>query len=239
MHGNNFFPEKISTEELLTIKLLDPYTFAAKYQQQPDPPGGGLFKVDNFPLHDHEPVIESTFITADTAETDKSYNDATVFSFWGVYKVTNQYVPTNIYALHWLNCVELRVEPAQLEAEFMQFYAQCMTHPIKPEFAAIEKKSTGTTLLSILKGYQGLRVMEIDRSVSAGSKNSRFLFIQQYINQRLVSLPRYGKHTPRVLEHMKKITPNGMQRYDDIADTCYDAVKLALIDKVLTARPIQ
>jgi hypothetical protein len=233
IHGNSFFPEKIPKEELLTIKGLDPYIFAAKYQQNPSPPGGILFKEEDFPLFDKEPEIESTFITADTAETDKTFNDATVFSFWGVYRVSNQYIPTNIYALHWISCVELRVEPAYLEAEFMQFWASCMTHRVKPEFAAIEKKSTGTTLLSILKHMQGIKVLEIDRNVAAGSKSARFLSMQPYISQHLVSLPRYGKHTYRCLEHMKKITPNGMQRFDDIADTCYDAIKLALIDKTV------
>ena len=32
------------------------------------------------------------------------------------------------------------------------------------------------------------------------------------------------------IEHMSKITANDTHRYDDIADTVYDAVRLGLID---------
>jgi len=61
----------------------NPYVFASQFQQDPIPAGGALFKPENFIYLDHEPKIITSFITADTAETSKSYNDATVFCFWG------------------------------------------------------------------------------------------------------------------------------------------------------------
>lgn len=230
---NPLHPGLFTKEQLREMSETMPYEFAAQYQQNPIPAGGGLFKREWFTLYFDEPEILETFITVDTAETTKDYNDATVFSFWGVYKIKHNGIETEMYALHWMNCWEIRVEPKDLESEFYAFYAICMRHLVKPKFAAIEKKSTGTTLCSVLKGVQGLRVMELERHKGSGSKSDRFIAIQQYIGRKQVSLPSHSKHTPICLDHMCKITANDTHRFDDIADTCADAIKIAFIDKII------
>ncbi len=182
---------------------------------------------------DEEPEFLATFITVDTAETDKTYNDATVFSFWGLYKIQDQGIETAQLALHWIDCVELYIEPKDLESELRQFYTQASRHKIKPILIAIEKKSTGVMLLSLLKNWRGIEIRHIERTAQSGSKITRFLEIQPLIASQQVSLPRHGKHTSFCLDHCKKITANNTHRYDDIADTLYDAVKLGLIDQSL------
>lgn len=235
--GNALYPEMHPKEALLKLKEESPYVFAAQYQQDPIPAGGSVFKEDNFFLTDEDPDCLATFITIDTAETEKDYNDATVFSFWGLHKINQFGVDTEVYGLHWIDCIEIRVEPKDLQAEFLAFYSLCMQYKIKPRFAAIEKKSTGVTLLSVLGSFQGLQVLD---SQSSGenysrrkSKTDRFLDIQPYVSKKLISLPRYGRHTKMCIEHCKKITANNSHRFDDIADTLYDAIKIALIDKIL------
>ncbi len=197
------------------------------------PAGGGIFKPEWFYLTDDEPDVFTTFITADTAETDKSYNDATVFSFFGLYKIKQNGIETDIIGLHWLDCLELRIEPKDLEPEFMQFYTSCMRYKVRPRVVAIEKKSTGVTLLSVLKNIRGLQTMDIERTKSSGNKTTRFLEIQPLVASQQVSLPKEGRHTARVVEHMRKITANDSHRHDDIADTLYDAIKLGIIDNVI------
>jgi predicted phage terminase large subunit-like protein len=232
--GNARYPEVYPKKQLLLMKEKQPYVFASQYQQDPIPAGGGLFKEDWFHLIDELPEIVATFVTADTAETEKEYNDATVFSFWGLYRVKFKgEVIDDLYALHWIDCRELRVEPKDLEDEFLDFWTSCMRFKVKPKFAAIEKKSTGVTLLSVLKKIQGLQTLEIERNKASGSKTDRFLELQPFIANRQVSLLSDGKHTKMCIEHMRKITANNTHRFDDIADTCYDAVKIALIDKVV------
>lgn len=232
-HNHNLCPDVISDEQLMLLEQNSPYVFASQYQQCPQPAGGGIFKKDDFILLDEEPEILSTFITADTAETSKTYNDATVFSFWGVYEIKQMGEPSGIYALHWLNCWECWVEPKDLQNEFLQFYRDCMRHHVKPKLAAIEKKSTGTTLVSVLKDMQGLYVMEIERTRESGSKAKRFLECQPFVAAHQLTLPASAKHSQHCIEHMAKITANDSHRYDDIADTVADAIKLALIDKVV------
>lgn len=233
--GNALNPEMHDVKALLKMKEENPYVYAAQYQQDPQPAGGGIFKPEWFYLTEpeQEPEILATFITADTAETDKSYNDATVFSFFGIYKIFHGDIETDTYGLHWINCIEIRVEPKDLESEFMAFYAGCMRYKVKPMIAAIEKKSTGVTLLSVLKKVRGLRLIEIERTKSSGSKTTRFLEIQPIVASRYISLPEDGKHTQMCLEHMRKISANDSHRHDDICDTLTDAIKLALIDRVI------
>lgn len=226
--GNALHHEMHSKADLLKMEKESPYEFASQYQQNPQPSGGGIFKPEWFYLVDEEPDnIIATFITADCAETDKSWNDATVFSYWGIYKTKE----TDELALHWINCVELRVEPKDLEHEFMSFYSACNKFRIKPRLAAIEKKSTGVTLVSVLQKLRGIQILEIERTKASGSKTQRFLEIQPYVASKLISLGKYDKHTEMCIEHMRKITANDTHRHDDIADTVADAVRLALIDK--------
>lgn len=231
--GNALYPEAFPLSMLRTRQEHDIYVFASQHQQDPQPSGGALFKDHNFVLLGEEPQMLFTFITADTAETDKSYNDATVFSFWGVYDIEIRGQKTGRQAIHWIDCVEIRIEPKDLRDEFVSFYGDCLQHKVKPLVAAIEKKSTGVTLISSLKNMQGLDIRDIKRTKASGSKTTRFLEIQPLISAGLVSLPRNGKHTQKCITHMTKITANDTHRHDDIADTCYDACKIALIDKTL------
>jgi predicted phage terminase large subunit-like protein len=231
--GNALDPAMHSKEMLLDMQEKMPYVFASQYQQDPQPAGGGIFKEDWFVLMDEEPEILKTFIVVDGAESLKTYADKTVFSFFGIYRIKVREVDTGLYGIHWLDCWEHQVEPKDLESTFLQFWADCMQHPKKPQMAAIEKKSSGTTLISVLKNVQGLQVIEMDRTIASGSKTARFLATQPYVASKQVSLPRYGKHTHQCIEHMRKITANETHRHDDIADTLADGVKLALIDKTI------
>lgn len=223
--------------DLKTLKKMQAemsYVFASQYQQNPIPSGGGLFKRDMFIELEEMPKILSTFITCDTAETDKQYNDATVFSFWGLYKIRMRNEETDTYGLHWIDCWEQRIEPKDLQDSFMDFWSSCMRFKVQPQFAALEKKSTGVTLLSVLKTIPGMRVIDIERSGTVNSKTNRFIAMQPYISKKQVTLPQDARHTKLCIDHMTKITANNSHRWDDIADTCYDAVKIALIDKSLT-----
>jgi len=229
--GNALNPSMHNEKQLLKLQIERPYEFAAQYQQDPQPAGGGIFKPEWFYLLDEEPNFLTTFITIDTAETDKTYNDATVFSFWGLYRIKNESAETDILGLHWIDCVELHIEPKDLESELRHFYTLASRHQVKPSVIAIEKKSTGVMLLSLIKSWRGIEIREIQRTIQSGTKITRFLEIQPIIASQRVSLPRHGKHTELCITHCKKITANNTHRFDDIADTLYDGIKLGLIEQ--------
>ena len=231
--GNALYPEMMPTEKLLLLQEKSPYVFASQYQQNPLPAGGGLFKPEWFVLLDEEPVCQITFITADTAETNKSWNDATVFSFWGVYEIETMGRKTGEIGLHWIDCMEIRIEPKDLKETFMDFYANCVRYPKPPLMAAIEKKSTGVTLVSVLQELRGMQIRQIERTIASGSKTQRFLEIQPFIASKRISFTRNAKHRESCISHMSKITANETHRHDDIADTLSDAIRIALIEKTI------
>lgn len=231
--GNTLFPETFPKEMLYREQKFNEYVFSAQYQQDPLPAGGGIFKKKWFVELEFEPVFIATFITVDTAETDKSWNDATVFSFWGLYQVESMGQKTDQYALHWIHCVEVRIEPKDLEGTFMEFYADCMHHKKPPDLVAIEKKSTGVTLASVLDDLRGISIRKIERTRASGSKTSRFLDIQPFIARKSISFTEEARHAQMCIKHMGKITANNTHMHDDIADTCADAINIALIEKSL------
>ena len=89
------------------------------------------------------------------------------------------------------------------------------------------------TLVSLLKNVPALTVYEIERGRGSGSKTARFLESQPYIASGRISFTSGLRHVKSTIDHMAKITANDSHRRDDIADTCADAVKLALIDQLV------
>lgn len=231
--GNILAPDILTREMVDAKKKFNEYVWYSQYQQDPRPPGGGLFKKESFVLLDVFPKMLCTFLTIDTAETDKNYNDPSVFSYWGVYEIELHGRKTGDLGLHLIDCAEGWYKPSDLEGEFDSFYGRCLNFDDSKPFVAIERKSTGVTLISILEKRRGLDIRSIERTKASGSKAARFLEMSPYISRLLISLPTYGKHTSNFITHMSKITLNNTHAHDDIADTCYDAIKIALIDKSL------
>lgn len=229
--NNALYPEVQKQEDLLALKHKSPYVFSSQYQQEPVPAGGSVFKEHWIVQTDEYPDIIKTFITVDTAETAKTYNDATAMSFWGVYEIENFGQKTGVLALHWIDAIEVWVEPKDLKLTFNDFFSECSRFKIAPSLAAIEKKSTGVTLLSILEDLRGIEIRQITRNCNSGSKTERFLRTQPFLASKQVSINRDAKHKDLVLNHISKITANDTHRRDDLADTMCDAVQLALIDK--------
>lgn len=237
--GNALYPEAFPIEMLRKKQEFDPYVFASQFQQNPIPAGGALFKPEWFVHLDEEPNIIYSFITADTAETDKSYNDATVFSFFGLYEIESFGIKSGQYGLHWIDCLETRIEPKDLKSTFLDFFQECMRYKKPPQLVAIEKKSTGGTLLSLIDEIRTVKLVDIPRTRQQGNKTKRFLDAQPYVAERKVSFPKNGRHVKMCVEHMSKITANETHRWDDIADTLTDGVRIALIEKNLVNATIE
>lgn len=228
--GNALYPEAFPLEMLKIKEERDIYVFSAQHQQDPQPAGGALFKPEFFVELDEDPEMIATFITADTAETDKYYNDATAIGFYGLYRIKQNGVEIDQFGLHWIDQVEVRVEPKDLKDVFMDFWMRACRHKTPPLKSFIEKKSTGVTLISILEEIRGLQIINIERNKS---KTQRFLDIQPLAAAKLISYTEGARHAEDCIKHMCKITANNTHANDDIADTLADAVRLALIDKVL------
>ena len=233
IHGNPLYPEMHSAEDLKRMEELSEYNFWAQMMQKPQPAGGGIYKPTHAVIMPREPKILATFITVDTDETDKTYTDASAFSFWGIYKIMQGEQEIDMYGLHWLSCQEVRVETADLYQTFMEFYYGCLRHPVQPKQIIIEKKSAGVTLLSIVNRLQGIECPTLDL-FKTKPKVSRFRDCQPFWNAKQISFTQGADHATKCIEHMRKITHNGSHAHDDICDTFADACYATFINKITT-----
>ncbi len=233
--GNAMAPHIISKEQLLIEQKFNEYVFWSQHQQRPVSAAGGIFKKDWFKILRDEPDIIYSFITADTAESEAEWADYTAFAFWGLYKlkVGLTDVPGE-YALHRISHRLIKVEPKDLKDEFMDYYTECLRYKCPVSAAAIERKSSGTGLISVLKEIPGVRVINIERNASSGNKTTRFLECQRYVAEGKISLLNDSRNKDEFIDHMGKITANGTHKHDDLADVTADAIKITFIDKLIT-----
>lgn len=259
--GNILYPEyhgKVTNEERETLRpdelhhlivkrakewaereeRFNRFAFWAQQQQRPVPDGGGIFEKDDFPIFDFEPKIISSFICIDTASSTKSWADYTAMGFFGIYRIEARGIDTGLYGLHWLHHKEVKIEPKDLESEFWDFYAHCGRHFVKPTHCVIEKADAGTTLLSILKEVQGLKVLDIHRKAAAGSKVERYFEMQPYIATKRISFTRGDRHVDFCINHMMKITSNMAHSHDDTCDVVQTAIQCALIEGTLLPKVV-
>ena len=239
--GNALDPETHPIEKLREMQETMRYTFWAQYQQQPQPAGGSVFPREAFQILEERPDnIVETFITVDTAETSKNFNDASVFSLWGMYRIKENGRETNTWALHWLQCQEIRVEPRELKDRFLDFYYSCCRFKIPPSVIGIEKKSTGVTLLSVLADLQDVKIVNTidhriefkkvdefrEEAIRRANKIDRFLAAQPFVCSKRITFDKSMKHANLCLDHLVKITANDTHLNDDIADTMSDAIMM-------------
>jgi predicted phage terminase large subunit-like protein len=82
--GEALWPSKYNIDQLNQIKATSgPRGWASLYQQSPIIDGGGLFSGSMFEYATMHQVYDFTFITGDTAYTDKQESDYTVLAAWG------------------------------------------------------------------------------------------------------------------------------------------------------------
>lgn len=87
--GELLFPERFPESQVVALeRVMGTYAVAGQFQQRPTPRGGGLFKREFLqlwprgrPLPSFQYVVQSY----DTAYTDKTANDPTAMTCWGVF----------------------------------------------------------------------------------------------------------------------------------------------------------
>ncbi|MES2218957.1 MAG: phage terminase large subunit [Pseudomonadota bacterium] len=233
--GNALAPEIRDEAWLNKMKETQPYLFKTQYQQEKVPLGDPLFEAKDFPQLNETPEVVMSFITIDSAETDKTYNDATALALWGVYKLKVGNRDIGKYGIYLLNLWEERVMPAMLLMRIKEFYAQGCMFKVPPTKMYIEKKSTGVTALDILRDLPGIEVMGIDHNSASGSKADRFIEMQQWVKQGLVAIPEYARHTKLFIDHMISINPGMTHKHDDICDATQMACDVMYKSKIAVA----
>lgn len=182
--GELLWPERFGEQEVdLLERTLGPWAAAGQLQQRPEPKGGGIIKRDWWQLWEGEtfPTIEYMVAALDTAYTEKSENDFSAMTVWGVFRggdekaqvtrsigadgsisssVTRTYQedqrPKVILMFAWQERLELH-ELVKKVQDTMRRY--------KIEKLLIENKATGIPVASELRrlyGYEDFVVQLVD-----------------------------------------------------------------------------
>lgn len=92
--GELIWPERFGEAEVKELeRKLGTYGASGQLQQRPVPRGGGIVKVDWFrlwPAKEKLPKFEWVIQSYDTAFTDRTANDPTACTVWGVFKMPNK-----------------------------------------------------------------------------------------------------------------------------------------------------
>jgi predicted phage terminase large subunit-like protein len=82
------WPDRFDKEQISTLKKrLGPWKAAGQLQQRPEPKGGGIIKREWWQLYDKDsyPPMDLIVASLDTAFTEKTENDMSALSVWGVF----------------------------------------------------------------------------------------------------------------------------------------------------------
>lgn len=220
---------KFTVDELKKMEISDPYVYAAQYQQNPVPLGGGIFKENWFNYYRPGTVqFEYTFITADCANKTKTVNDYSVFCHWGVLK-------GNLYLI---DMIRNKWEAPQLVVNAHLFWCKHFnptTTSARLRFMAVEDKANGTALIQYLRQSTSpvIPVKAVQRGID---KVTRAYDAAPYIASGHVFLPEGAEFTLDFKAEVLQFTAALTHRHDDITDNLMDAVDLVLMPSKKTAR---
>jgi hypothetical protein len=88
MDGELLFPQRFPIDVVeREEKAMGPYATAGQFQQTPEPRGGGIIKREWWQLWDQDvfPPMDYIIASLDTAYTEKTENDMSALTVWGVF----------------------------------------------------------------------------------------------------------------------------------------------------------
>jgi predicted phage terminase large subunit-like protein len=99
MDGELLFPQRFPVEVVdRDEKAMGPYATAGQFQQTPEPRGGGIIKREWWQLWDHDvyPAMDYVVASLDTAYTEKTENDMSALTVWGIFSSDTVATPTKV-----------------------------------------------------------------------------------------------------------------------------------------------
>jgi predicted phage terminase large subunit-like protein len=208
----------------------DNFIFQSQYQQRPVTRGGNIIKLSYFGEYEDitEFSIKKTFITVDTAQTDKTYSDYTVFTLFGVSQEAKLYV---------MDVVKAKYDSLiSLKKRLLSFISEHMQKSIKKAEITlsciyIENKSNGIDLINDLnKTGFAVPVIKLNRGGRGGNgiiatdKNiyNRFDEVREIIESGKVLLNKNAHYIKDIKNEIEEFTYDYKHKHDDFISTLLD-----------------
>ena len=198
--GKSTIEDTISTDDLLRLQEIDPFTFFSQYQQEPIVLGGNIIKTNLFRYYDDEPNFEYTILSADTALKTKEHNDFSVISVWGI-------LGKNAYLI---DIIRGKFESYTLESVAVETYLK-----YSPRTFLIEDKASGTGLIQnlIMKGIP-VQAVQVDKD-----KLTRLMDVLPFIAVGNVFLRKNADYLPTFLSECAAFKGDMTHKHDDQIDS--------------------
>ena len=206
------------TEERIKELMVNNYVFQSQYQQEPIMLGGGVIKHDWWQYYKdpHDTRYRRIFITADTANKTKEWNDFTAIGCWGL-TIGNR--------LRLLDMVHAKMEMPELQATMMAFWEKwkmgignCRCAEI-----LIEDKASGTQVIQTLRRVGGLPIRGV---IPEKDKLTRVYDAIPQIAAGNVELPVNEQHkiSHEFLAEADAFSSDDSHEHDDMVDMMTMAV---------------
>ena len=200
--GDCLDPQREPLAVLDKIKAeIGSYTFAAQYQQQPAPSGGGILKWEWFQRYEHQPEqvgYDELVISWDTANKAADYHDYSVGTVW-LLKGKHYYL--------------LQVIRERLEFPDLQRRIIAVSKHWKANCTLIEDKAAGTQLIQDLHSNGNLCIVGI---TPKEDKATRAMSISPIIEGKQVFLPREASW---LADFQREVVHFPKGKYDDQVDS--------------------
>lgn len=214
-----------SLDSLKAMRDANPYTYNSQYAGDPSAQGHGLIREEWWQEYDPASFDKSriirSFITADTASTEKTYSDYSVLKHWGV---------TRERDIYCLDIMLGKYETPELKKEVIEFWKKRnvldLTAPACiPRCVYMEDKSSGQFLNQQFVREGSVRVMPVPKDKSNGNKVTRFLNAVPYFAQGRIFFPAGHEHLEHVKREVLGFTSMGSGTgHDDCVDNISDMV---------------
>jgi predicted phage terminase large subunit-like protein len=216
-HGELLLPKRMPIEFLnQQEKELGPYAFAAQYQQQPVPRGGGIIKSDWWQLwkDPYYPNFQFLMGSFDGAFTTKDENDFSAYTVWGVFE--DQHGVLKIMLVYaWKVKLELH-QVVQKIAETNRKY--------KVDLVVVENKATGHSVVQELRRLfrnekWGFYLFDPSKD-GGGDKEARLYACVPTFTNEIVYAP--DKSWASTVINEVAMAPKG--KWKDLSDTVSQAI---------------
>lgn len=198
--GDILMPETTGPAEVEVLRRNE-YMFAAQYQQEPHPLGGGIIKMEwllRYYPNTLPPVMDYVTLSWDTAFKAGIDNDYSVCTIWG--KKDNRH--------YLLDMVRGRWEYPELKRRAVELWKQWGANAV-----LVEDKASGQSLIQDFMVDTGMPVIAV--KVDA-DKVTRTYAVTPMIEGGRVYIPEQGHYLSAMLHELASF-PSG--RHDDIVDS--------------------
>lgn len=247
--GELLWPDRFGAVEVNRMeRKLGPYMASGRLEQMPTPAGGGIIKEEWWKVWPDAmfPRCEYILASLDTAYTEKTENDASAISFWGLFRDPNKN-PKVILLYAWegrlelhdlVNCTAAMCTTKQqmtISKEREEDLKRLLTDhgssaSFLPRFPVdkliIELKASGHSVaqeLQRLYGLQGNFAIEgINVTAKDGDKVARLYSVQHLFADEMVYAPdrRFARD---LMIKQVSMFPKGA--HDDLVDSCSHALR--------------